>query len=256
MNLVDTVSHDTIQSDVFRVPPYHTERVTSLTGTENTRTPTGSAGFGEPSSVGTSSIGRSVLQEIRIYVRRFLENIGSDYPEETSGGPALPINQLVVENFVLDPKNILSRSKSDFEESPDLITQINDANNHEEIFKVLDLAEHQKIAQRLRYLHEITQDDDPEDPAMEFISLRKLALFFASDDVSLPEPEIGISPDGFLQAEWYPSNAVALMEFLPDDNIVFAATLTIDGQNRSHDVHGTGGKELALRTIRPFISRS
>ena len=152
-------------------------------------------------------------------------------------------------------KKVLSRSKSDFEEFPDLITQINDANNHEEIFEILDIAEHQKIAKRLRYLHEITQDNDPEDPAMKFISLRRLALFFASDDVSLPNPEIGISPSGLLQAEWHSSKAIALMKFPPDGNIVFAATLTIDRQNGSHDVHGTGGKELALQAIRPFISR-
>lgn len=131
-------------------------------------------------------------------------------------------------------------------------SQIGNATYHEEIFDVLDIAGHQKIAKRLKYLHEVAQDDDLD---MELVSLRKLALFFTDDDVSLPDPRIGISHDGFLQAEWYSSDAAALMNFMPDGNIIFAATSTVDGQNRSQNIHGTGGKELALQAIRPFINQ-
>lgn len=132
--------------------------------------------------------------------------------------------------------------------------QIGNATHHEEIFDILDLTGHQKIAKRLRYLHE-TAKDDSDDPDMKLVSLRKLALFFIGDDVSLPDPRIGISHDGFLQAEWYSSDAAALMNFMPDGNIIFAATSTIDGQNRSQDIHGTGEKELVLHAIRPFINQ-
>ncbi len=141
----------------------------------------------------------------------------------------------------------------------DATSQINNATHHQEIFDILDFAGHQKIAKRLKYLHEADQEDDPDDPDdpdMEFMSLRKLALFFTDDDVSLPVPKIGISHDGFLQAEWYSGDAAALMNFMPDGNIVFAATSTIDGQNRPQDIHGTGGKEFALQAIRPFINGS
>lgn len=134
----------------------------------------------------------------------------------------------------------------------DLRFQIGNATHHEEIFDILDLTGHQKIAKRLKYLHETAQEDDPD---MELVSLRKLALFFIGDDVSLPNPRIGMSHDGFLQAEWYSSDAAALMNFMPDGNIIFAATSTIDGQNRSQDIHGTGEKELVLQAIRPFINQ-
>lgn len=37
---------------------------------------------------------------------------------------------------------------------------------------------------------------------MNFLSLKELALFFTSDGNALPYPQIGISPNGSLQAEW------------------------------------------------------
>lgn len=134
-------------------------------------------------------------------------------------------------------------------------SQIGNATNHEEIFDILDRTGHHKIAKRLKYLHETAQDDDPDDPDMELVSLRKLALFFLDDDVLLPDPRIGIDHEGLLQAEWYSSDAAALLNFMPDGNIVFAATSTIDGQNRPQDIHGTGRKELALQAIRPFVNQ-
>ncbi len=58
-------------------------------------------------------------------------------------------------------------------------------NSHEEIFAPLHGMGYQKIASRLRYLHKVTQNENPEDPAMEFMSLRELALFLMTDHVSL-----------------------------------------------------------------------
>lgn len=252
MNLVDVdpVGHSTIQDDMSEVPQRPVKWSTSLTGTENT----GSATMFVEFSKRTPDIGISTFQEYRNLIRRFVENIGSDYPEETFADPALPINQSVAENYVLIFGEILSRSKNDFQKSPDLSTQINDATHHEGIFNILDLTEHQKIAKRLRYLHKITQNDDPEDPAMELISLRELALFFASDDVSLPDPEIGISPDGLLQAEWHFDKASALMKFLLDGNIRFAARM--DDQDGLQTIQGTRVKDIALQAIWPFINQS
>ena len=90
---------------------------------------------------------------------------------------------------------------------------------------------------------------------MEFTSLRNLAIFFVDGNTELPDPEIGIDPDGFLLAEWCRSNAATSMEFLPDGSIVFVATMTVDGQEGSQDIHGTGGREHALQTVRPFINQ-
>ncbi|MXW13868.1 MAG: hypothetical protein F4120_08425 [Rhodothermaceae bacterium] len=131
--------------------------------------------------------------------------------------------------------------------------QINNATHHQEIFDILDRARHQKIAKRLKCLHETVQEDDPEDSELDLMSLRKLALFFTDPEISLPDPGIVISHDGFLQAEWHSSNAAALMHFLPDGNIEFAATGIIDGQDRPQDIHGTREKESALDAVRSFI---
>ena len=138
------------------------------------------------------------------------------------------------------------------QERANFSAQITDANDHEEIFSLLDIVGCKKMAMRLRYLHEITKDDDPDDPAMQFASLREFARFFTSEDVLLPDPEIGISPNGLLQAEWRLNKASALMKFLPDGNVRFAATLgRRDGQCR---IQGEDTKEVALATVQPYIN--
>lgn len=135
-----------------------------------------------------------------------------------------------------------------------LATQISGVTRHEDIFDLLDLANHQKIAERLRYLHEIIQDDDPEDPAMKLLSLRELALFFTGDGNSLPYPQIGISPNGSLQAEWRSRKASAVMKFLTDGNTRFAGTT--GNQDGRQTIQGSGTKKHALQSILPFINDS
>ena len=132
--------------------------------------------------------------------------------------------------------------------------QIKNATHHQEIFDILDFVGYQKITDRLKYLHEITQDDDPEDPAMIFLSLRELALFFVGDGNSLPYPQIGISPNGLLQAEWRSKKASAVMKFLTDGNTRFAGTT--DNQGGRQTIQGSGTKKHALKSILPFIDYS
>ena len=134
----------------------------------------------------------------------------------------------------------------------DLITQISRTVRHEDVFDLLDRTNHQKIAERLRYLHKITQDDDPEDPAMKFLSLKELALFFAGDGNSLPYPQIGISPNGSLQAEWRSKKGSAVMMFLTDGNTRFAGTMS--KQDGRQTIQGSGTKKHALQSILPFIN--
>ena len=133
----------------------------------------------------------------------------------------------------------------------DLATHIEEAANYEDIFSALDQANLHKIANRLRYLHEITQDDDPDDPAMEFMSLKELALFFIDRGHSLPYPQIGISPNGFLQAEWHSRKASAVLKFLPDGSTRFAGTM--GSQSNRKTVQDSGTKDHALQSIHSFI---
>jgi hypothetical protein len=135
------------------------------------------------------------------------------------------------------------------------VIQLRNATARENIFGILDQTGHKEIAERLRYLHDVTPDNDPEDPDMELDSLRELALFLIRDDVSLPLPEIGITADGTLQLEWYLSHASALMNFLPDGNIQFAGISTMENNDEEQSIHGTGSKKFALKSILPFISQ-
>ncbi len=138
---------------------------------------------------------------------------------------------------------------------PNLILQIRNSTIHEEIFNALLIAGYHKIVNRLTYLYGILQDsDDPEDPDMDIKSLQNLALFFTKNSALLPPPDIGVDPEGLLQAEWHRSNVIVLMNFLPDEKIVFAATSTLNGQGESEDIQGQGQWDLALNVVRSFLA--
>ncbi|MCY4000262.1 MAG: hypothetical protein OXF84_05580 [Bacteroidetes bacterium] len=135
----------------------------------------------------------------------------------------------------------------------DLTTQIKVATNHEDIFDILDIANQEKIAKRLRYLHEITNDDDPEDPPMEFLSLMELSLFFITNGKSLPYPQIGISPHGLLQSEWRSKKGIVVLKFLTDGKTRFAGSLMMEDHRQT--IQGSGTKKYALTSIAPFIDQ-
>lgn len=157
------------------------------------------------------------------------------------------------------PSSITSDIKSSLLENvlhrqTDPVDQIKSVVHHEDIFDLLELANKHRIANRLRYLHEITQDDDPDDPAMKFMSLREFALFFVGDGNWLPYPQVGISPNGSLQAEWRARKASAVMKFLSDGNARFAGTMTNQGSRKT--IQGSGPKRHALQSILPFINHT
>ncbi len=155
---------------------------------------------------------------------------------------------------MLDPTAVPDSTKNTVKDQIDFVAQISDAKHHEKIFEILDVVEFWEISSRLRYLHEITQDFDPEDPPMELESLRQFALFCISNGNSLPKFQIGISPNGgFLQIKWSSNRAADLMKFLPDGNIRYAGISKIDNKSRSQNIQGSGSRDLALRAIQPFI---
>ena len=133
-----------------------------------------------------------------------------------------------------------------------LINRIIAATQHAEIIDVLPLLALRAIATRLDYLHEISRDD-PDEPTMALASLRELALFFVSEP-QRDEPEIGISPDGHLQAEWRVGDGgILAMKFLPDGLIQFAAISRPTGGQQLLRVNGTLPKDRALDAVRAFI---
>ena len=133
------------------------------------------------------------------------------------------------------------------------INYIGNSSRHDEIFDVLDAVGTHEVSDRLKYLHEITQDQNPLEPSMELRSLKNLASFFLMYPDKLVEPEITIDPNGLLHAQWYFGRAAALMIFLEDGHIEFAATEPISHQNTSRDIQGVGDKGHALSSIENFI---
>ena len=121
-----------------------------------------------------------------------------------------------------------------------------------EILAVLRLTGQHRLADRVEHLH-VLIEDDPDEPSIVFPSLRELALFLVSER-RFGEPEIGVSPDGFLQAEWPVRNGgVLVMNFLPGGIIQFAAVAkSVIGDDRCRRVNGTLPKDEALSTVRPF----
>ena len=81
--------------------------------------------------------------------------------------------------------------------------QIENASTPEEIIGVLRQFNLDAIADRLTDLRTLVEDD-PEESPMELESLRSLAIFLMSEirERQLPEPEIGVTPDGLIEIAW------------------------------------------------------
>ena len=106
------------------------------------------------------------------------------------------------------------------------------------------------IADRLSYLHGLAVDD-PDEQTIAVDSMRELALFLMSER-KLPDPQIGISPAGFAQAEWQVGErGILAMEFLPCDGLIRFAAISAPAQRgvQRIGVHGTLPKDQALNTV-------
>ena len=135
-----------------------------------------------------------------------------------------------------------------------LIHRIIAATRPEEIIAALRLLGIRGIAERLRYLHDVSLDGDPDEPPMALDSLRELALFFATER-PWNDPEIGISPDGLLQAEWRVGGGILAMKFLPGGFIQFAAVSRLAGHHPPLRVHGTLPKDQAMGALQAFAGQ-
>ena len=133
-------------------------------------------------------------------------------------------------------------------------TRIAAESTQEGIIAVLRLFGLEEVADRLGYLRGLA-DDDPDETAMEVESLRAMALFLMSER-QLPDPQIGITPDGLMQTEWRtPPNGILAMEFLPSGLIRFAAvSAPAQPAVGRRSVNGTLRKDETLAAVRPFTS--
>ena len=138
----------------------------------------------------------------------------------------------------------------------DPATAIAAAETHGEIINALHAGGCPEIAQRLRELRALDEQNPPDELPMGLESLRRLAYFLVSED-QLPRPWIGVSADGLLQVEWdvRPEGTLA-MEFQPSDMIGFAGVCgpRALGAKRAR-VSGTLSHRDTIAAISPFVPR-
>ena len=133
--------------------------------------------------------------------------------------------------------------------------EIEAAGTREEITGVVRALGRDAVADRLVYLQELVEEDADE-PTMDIESLRAMALFLLNER-NLPNPQIGVNPDGLMQIQWQvPSSGLLAMEFLSTRLIRFAAISepARPGVERL-SVNGTLPKDAALEAVQPFTSR-
>ena len=141
-------------------------------------------------------------------------------------------------------------------EPQDQGTVIAAAETHGEIINALHAGGCPRIAQRLRELRTLDEQNPPDELPMGLESLRRLAHFLVSED-QLPRPWIGVSADGLLQVEWdvRPEGTLA-MEFQPSGMIGFAGVCGPPalGAKRAR-VGGTLSHRDTVGDIEPFVPR-
>ena len=92
-----------------------------------------------------------------------------------------------------------------------LLKEIKAASTHEGISVVLRLNGFEAAAERLSQLGSVVAEN-PDEPSFEIESVRALASFLVSEK-QLPEPQIGVTPNGLVQIEWrVPTNGILAME--------------------------------------------
>ena len=138
----------------------------------------------------------------------------------------------------------------------DAVTVIAAAETHGEIISALHACGCPEIAQRLRELRTLDEQNPPDELSTGLESLRRLAHFLVSED-QLPRPWIGVSADGLLQVEWdvRPEGTLA-MEFQPSGMIGFAGVCgpRALGERRVR-VSGTLSHRDTVAAIEPFVPR-
>lgn len=127
------------------------------------------------------------------------------------------------------------------------------AQTHEQIIAFLRQFGSDKVADRLIYLRRLA-DIDPEEPSIEIESLRAMGLFLLSER-QLPDPQIGVTPDGLMQIEWrFGKNGILAMEFLRSGLVRFAAISAPTQRGfEPQRVNGTLLKADAIEAVRSFI---
>ena len=128
-------------------------------------------------------------------------------------------------------------------------------------------ATHEGIAQLFRWLGKRTvaarigelltiAAEDRDEPRMSIESLRNLGRLLISEE-KLTEPNVGVSPNGLLQAQWStPENGLVAMEFLVSGLVRFSAISAPAKRGvKRKAVRGTLEHKEMLTAVQPFSER-
>ncbi len=127
------------------------------------------------------------------------------------------------------------------------------AKQPDEIVVALSLGGCRSAADRIEDLYAMTKDGDPDEPSIVLASLRELALFLLRQRPPM-DPEIAVSPDGLLLAEWTSAErGVLAMKFLPTGRTQFAGVSPSAGTGPRCRVRGELPKDLALDAVQAFL---
>ncbi len=131
--------------------------------------------------------------------------------------------------------------------------QISVLTRSEQILDMLSVMGRSAIADRIRQLDQMSDDGGEDEPLIEPASLRALACFLLSER-QLVDPEIAVSPNGMLLAEWASAGrGILAMEFLPNDTIRFAAVSAVENAGARSRIHGEAPKDRTMKAVRDFI---
>ena len=136
--------------------------------------------------------------------------------------------------------------------------QVENASTPEEIIDILRRFNLDAIADRLTDLRTLVEDD-PEESPMELESLRSLAIFLMSEirERQLPEPEIGVTPDGLVEIAWSlpPHNGILAMDFLLSGQIQYTAISALAQHGvEQKTASGTSPKDEIMKDVQSFVS--
>ena len=121
---------------------------------------------------------------------------------------------------------------------------------------ILDRAGFESIADRLRYLAKIT-DEDPEDLPLDIESLRS-SILFMNENRQMPSPQIMASSTGLVYLRWVVGDdeGVLGMEFTSSHMIRFTAILhALDHNPERNSVSGILPHNHIMNAVRPFIDK-
>ena len=111
------------------------------------------------------------------------------------------------------------------------------------------------IARRLTFLHEIIEKEQ-EEKSIVPSSLQNFARFIISES-QLPNPDIGINPNGLLQAVWeIPDYGTLAMNFLTSGDIMFAVVFSQqDPTSPQRKISGVLPSHKIMYHIKEFVDK-